>query len=192
MGGSSDPEIKDTEAQKALADVAKEQWRIYNESFIPAENQWIANVYSQNDADRYNAVAGTGNLAVQSAFKQMPAQLATGAASRGMGVDSGAFAGGLNTSYTDMASAISAAVNSGQIAQQNKFMTGLGNVAAVGMGAQTQATQSTGNLANMQNQYAINSAQNSAANNMGQQNLAGTAIGMGAGYYMNPNAQNGG
>ncbi|MBY6093862.1 hypothetical protein [Ferrimonas balearica] len=184
MGKGSDPKIKDTAAQKALADVSRQQWQMYQRDFIPVENRWMDRVGELNDDRYHQKIADGANVAAQTAFNPAMQQAVNAQAARGIKPGSGRFQALGNNGYTEMAKTISDTVNSGQVAQQQKYFDSIGNIAAIGLGQQTKSTQGFGDIASQQSQYAQNAARNSMSNRLGKQQAIGAGAGiMGEAYY---------
>ncbi|ECO0902301.1 hypothetical protein AA449_27645, partial [Salmonella enterica subsp. enterica serovar Newport] len=61
-GGGKSNEIKETSQQKAQAEIAMKQWRLYSDRLKPMENIFMGKVDKLNDGSKYQNLAGVTNL----------------------------------------------------------------------------------------------------------------------------------
>lgn len=57
-GGGGSGEIKETSQQKAQAEIAMKQWRLYSDKLKPMENIFMADVDKLNNKEKYQNLAG--------------------------------------------------------------------------------------------------------------------------------------
>ena len=62
MGKGGSNEIKETEAQKAAADVAMKQWQLYKNDLQQYEDIFMDKVDDLNNESEYDKLAGTAAL----------------------------------------------------------------------------------------------------------------------------------
>ncbi|RRO05027.1 hypothetical protein [Pectobacterium aquaticum] len=178
MGGSKGSnEIKETSQQHAAADVARQQWDLYQGELKPYENIFMNKVEELNDQQKYDGIAGDVNLGYQQAFGQVRRQAADGLASAGVDPSSGKFQGGLKDIATDQVTGTIDATNRSQTDQQNKHVAGLQDVQAMGAGQKAEALQGYQGIAAASQQKAISDAQNSLSKQQASKGLISTVGG---------------
>ncbi len=170
-GGGGGVDIKDSEDQKAMAQIAKEKWQLYQSKFVPQENAWMADVASWNDADKYDQAAGKANAGTNSAYGHAMQQLLS------QGGNTGRINAGINDLALGMANTRNENTNRMQISQQDQYVAGLQNIAQVGLGKETQALSTMSDAANISNAYAQQQAASDASNSNSWSELAGMGIG---------------
>ncbi|WP_437216715.1 hypothetical protein [Pectobacterium sp. LFLA-215] len=178
MGGSKGSnEIKETSQQHAAADVARQQWDLYQGELKPYENIFMDKVEELNDQQKYDGIAGDVNLGYQQAFGQVRRQAADGLASAGVDPSSGKFQGGLKDIATDQVTGTIDATNRSQTDQQNKHIAGLQDVQAMGAGQKAEAMQGYQGIAAASQQKAISDAQSSLSKQQASKGLISTVGG---------------
>ncbi|WP_317177170.1 hypothetical protein [Pectobacterium sp. HCp5_1] len=178
MGGSKGSnEIKETSQQHAAADVARQQWDLYQGELKPYENIFMNKVEELNDQQKYDGIAGDVNLGYQQAFGQVRRQAADGLASAGVDPSSGKFQGGLKDIATDQVTGTIDATNRSQTDQQNKHVAGLQDVQAMGAGQKAEALQGYQGIAAASQQKAISDAESSLAKQQATKGLISTVGG---------------
>ncbi|AFR03776.1 MULTISPECIES: hypothetical protein [Pectobacterium] len=184
MGGSKGSnEIKETSQQHAAADVARQQWNLYQGELKPYENIFMDKVEGLNDRQKYDDIAGDVNLGYQQQFGKARRQAADGLASAGVDPSSGKFQSTLNDVTTDQVAGTIDATNRSQTDQQNKHVAGLQDIQAMGAGQKAEALQGYQGIAAASQQKATSDAQNSLAKTQGAQALLGAVGGAAARTY---------
>ena len=92
-GGGGSTTIKDTPAQKSLARIAAQRFNLYQQYFVPLENQFIADVQSLKDPSNFENVASFVNTIQQPEFQEQRRQLAQQAFQQGVDPTSGQYRG---------------------------------------------------------------------------------------------------
>ncbi|WP_228286694.1 hypothetical protein [Pectobacterium carotovorum] len=100
-GGGGSTEVKETSQQTAAADVARQQWDLYQNELKPYENLFMDKVEGLNDQQKYDGIAGDVNLGYQQEFGKARRQAADGLASAGVDPSSGKFQSTLKDVATD-------------------------------------------------------------------------------------------
>ncbi|WP_440997651.1 hypothetical protein [Arhodomonas sp. SL1] len=153
--GGGDAEVKETEDEKVLAQVGKQQWERYKDVFAPLENQYMDRV-RMGEPERAQA-EGVANAAVQQNYSGQPDQITGQSIERGAGME-GAGVSALQSSALDRAAT---QAMTGVNAQQNvsdAHYEGLESVIQLGRGKSASAVQGMSNIAARSNQEAVNSA----------------------------------
>lgn len=179
-GGST--EVKETSQQVAAAEVAKQQWDLYQNELKPYENLFMEKVDSLNDEQKYDEIAGDVNLGYQQEFGRARRQTADGLTAAGVDPSSGKFQSTLNELATDQAAGTIDATNRAQTDQQNKYVAGLQDVQAMGAGQKADAMQGYQGIAAASQQKAVSDAQSSLSKQQAKQGLIGSVGGALASY----------
>lgn len=160
MGKGGSNEVPETEAQKALAEVAMKQWDLYKTELQPYEDLFIDKVDDLNSQGEYDKLAGTAALGTAQSFGEVRAGLADSMAASGVDPTSGKYQATMNELETDQALSQTDTVNRAQSSQQDRYVAGLKDVAAMGQGQKAEALEGYNNLANTSLNKAANDAQN--------------------------------
>ncbi len=184
MAGGSD-EIKETEAEKAAAEVAKEQWDLYKNELSQYEDIFMDKVDDLNNESEYGNVASDANLAYSSSFTKARGSTATGLAASGVDPTSGKYKSAMDGLTEDQAVAQIDTTNKAQTDQANKYTAGLSDVVSIGAGQKAEALSGYNSIANNSLREAVTDAQVSQSNSAATAGAVGAAGGMGLSYYMN-------
>lgn len=191
---SDDPEIDPTEKEEAAAKIAQEQWKLYQEIFVPYENaqiqkmtgydpttgQWTGEGY--NSQEYYNQATGAANTAVQSSFSSALENDLKAAAAAGLNPNSGGFDKIINDSQLGRQESQAKQKGVAQQAVQDKYLSGLGAVAAMGAGQSVEAQAGMNQIAAQSAQESISDAQSSAYESAATGQALATGAGAAAGY----------
>ena len=184
MSGGSD-EIKETEAEKAAAGVAKEQWDLYKNELSQYEDIFMGKVDDLNNESEYDKLAGTAALGSAHAFGEARQGLADNLAAGGVDPTSGKYQSAMDSLETNQALSQTDNTNRAQASQQDKYVAGLKDVVSIGAGEKAEALAGYNSIANNSLSKAVNDAQVSQSNSAAMSGAVGTAAGMGLSYYMN-------
>lgn len=177
MGKSGSTEVQETSQQVAAADVARQQWSLYQNELKPYENLFMDKVDQLNDDTQYDNLAGDINLGYQQAFGQARRQATDTMTAAGVDPSSGKFQGTLGDLATDQASGVIDATNRAQTEQQNKYVAGLQDVQALGAGQKAEALQGYQSIAAASQQKAVSDAQSALEKSQSLKSLAGAVGG---------------
>lgn len=175
-GGGGGVDIKDSEDQKMMAQVAKEKWRMYQEKFAPQENMWMEDLSNQNDQKHYQQASGAANTATNSAYGHAMQQLLQ------QGGNTGRMNAAINETAINEHATRMDNTNRMQVNQQGRYIQGLQNISQVGMGKETQAMTSLYDSASLSNSYAQQAAKNSFYDTQSKNELIGMGIGAATRY----------
>ncbi|KGA34229.1 hypothetical protein EXT51_03180 [Pectobacterium carotovorum subsp. carotovorum] len=181
-GGGGSTEVKETSQQAAAADVARQQWDLYQNELKPYENLFMDKVEGLNDQQKYDGIAGDVNLGYQQEFGKARRQAADGLASAGVDPSSGKFQSTLKDVATDQVAGTIDATNRSQTDQQNKYVAGLHDIQAMGAGQKAEAMQGYQGIAAASQQKAISDAQSSLSKQQSTKGLVGAVGGALASY----------
>ena len=187
MCGGGDPEIKETEAQKALADVALERWQSYKSMYLPAEQQYFDKVEAYNSPQYQQKAGGAAAANVESAFGQAVQADVAALTSQGTGVNpnSGTFQSAMDDRQEQSGAARAENVNQSEQAVQDAYVGGMQNIVAMGNNQSTEAIAGMGDIANRSARVAQNDVYQDQVRDQGNEAAAGMVAGAGWGAYTN-------
>lgn len=174
MGGGGDvPEIEETAAERALAEVSAAKFRSYQENFKPLEQRYMDRVDNM-DGESYQRSVATmaGNNATQD-MRAAEQSMYQG----GINPNSGGFAKKSAVLSDAIAKTKASAMSSGIQSAQNSYLQGLANVNAIGAGQEAVATNSTRQLADMSAAEARANGQNDFTRYQSNQEATGAVVG---------------
>lgn len=184
MGKGGSSEIKETEAQKAAADVAAEQWQLYKSDLQQYEDTFMNNVDDLNSGREYDKLAGTAALGTAQSFGEARAGLANSMAAGGVDPTSGKYQAAMTDLETDQALSQTDTTNRAQSSQQDKYVAGLKDVVSIGAGQKAESLAGMGDVAATSLRKASFDAQNAFASKQATAGLVGAVGGVGAAYGM--------
>lgn len=182
-GGGS---VKETEHQRALAEIARQRYNRYQNKFVPIENQYIQDVMRSRNPEQYQKAA-----AISAAETAVPFAKARDEVNKRM------FAAGVNPNSGRAKSgslAIAEArglgqnVANSQLGTTDRYFRGLEGIVAMGQGQAGSALDSLQDVADRSGKYAEQAARSAAERSAGVSDMIGTGFGIGAGSYLNNNS----
>ena len=183
-GGGGPASIKDTAAQKKLAELAAKRFNLYQKYFVPLENQYITDVFSLGDDSSFESVDAFINALQQPEYQATRKGIQAEAFARGMDPTSGQYRGNIQNLLTSSARGGALGGAEAQSAQVDRMYQGMQNVIQMGQGQAGQAIAGLGDVATLALDRAKSEAKTAATDYLGRQQLLGTAVGTGAGLYM--------
>lgn len=182
MGKGGSNEIKETEAQKAAADVATEQWNIYKSDLQQYEDIFMGKVDDLNNEREYDKLAGTAALGTAQSFGEARSGLADSLAAGGVDPTSGKYQSAMSNLETDQALSQTDTANRAQSSQQDRYVAGLKDVVSIGAGQKAEVLAGMGDVANSSLRKAASDAQTSFQSKQATAGLVGSVAGAGAAY----------
>lgn len=185
MGGRrSVPQVKETEQEKAAAEIANRYWDLYQNELKGFEDTFIQRVQALgNDAGMQRAKS-SAELGYNQAFSRARGHAAQRLAAAGTNPNSGRFAGQLGELTLAQAQGQTDTINRAQASEQDRYVAGLSDVNALGMGQQAQNLTRMGEVAEL----SLRRAGQDAATAFNQKSAllygAGTAAGMGLSHAL--------
>lgn len=177
MGKGGSNEIKETEAQKAAADVATEQWNIYKSDLQQYEDDFMDKVEDLNSEREYDKLAGTAALGTAQSFGEARSGLADSLAAGGVDPTSGKYQSAMSNLETDQALSHTDTTNRAQSSQQDRYVAGLKDVVSIGAGQKAEALAGMGDVANTSLRKAASDAQLSFQDKQATAGLVGAVGG---------------
>ena len=182
MGGKP-KEAKETSQEIAQAEIASQQWVLYQNELKPLEDKFIQRVDNLNSQSSMDKAKASTDLGYNQAFSQARGEAATGMAASGVDPSSGKFKQAMSDITQDQALGQADTVNRAQSSQQDKYIAGLSDVAAIGMGQQATAMAGLSDVASLSQGKAANDAYNSFNRRSANQQFVGTVAGAGLRGY---------
>ena len=182
MGKGGSNEIKETEAQKAAAGVAIEQWDLYKNDLQKYEDLFMEKVGDLNSEGEFDKLAGTAALGTAKTFGEVRAGLADSMAASGADPTSGRYQEAMEGLATDQALSQTDTANRAQSSQQDKHVAGLKDVVSIGAGQKAESLTGMGDVATTSLRKATSDAQSSFQSQQATAGLVGTLAGAGTAY----------
>tara|TARA_Y100000114_G_C11746596_1_gene321962 strand:+ start:757 stop:1359 length:603 start_codon:yes stop_codon:yes gene_type:complete len=183
-GGGGPASVKDTAAQKKLAELAAKRFNLYQKYFVPLENQYISDVFSLGDDSSFESVDAFINALQQPEYQATRKGIQAEAFARGMDPTSGQYQGNVENLLTQAARGGALGAAEAQSGQVDRKYQGIQNVIQMGQGQAGQAIAGLGDVATLALERAKSEAKTAATDYFARQSTLGTAVGTGAGLYM--------
>lgn len=182
-GGGGDGRIKDTAAQKKLAQIAARRFNLYQQYYVPLENQFIGEVLSLADTGKFNDVAGVVSSSLKPEFDNARKLVTNRLFQNNVDPSSGRFMATSDAITAETGSSIGRGTAAGQSGQLDRYYQGLQNVVAMGTGQAGQTMSGLGDIARYSGDVARARARGEITEAMAREEAVGTALGSGLGYY---------
>ncbi|MEL3918125.1 hypothetical protein [Aeromonas enteropelogenes] len=181
-GGSN--EVQETEAQKALAEVAMNQWNLYKGGLQQYEDLFIDKVDDLDSQDVQDQLAGTAALGTTRSFGEARTGLADAMAANWVDPTSGKYQDTMAELETDQALSQTDTTNRAQSSQQDKYVAGLKDVTSIGQGQKAEALAGYSNLASTSLLKAVSDAESKIDEKQAALGLIGAVGGSATAYGM--------
>jgi len=188
MGGGGGNDPKEQESKMALAEQAAISLQRYGDTFVPLENMYIQDTLNQFGNDAYVDSMGRASTGTSAIYEEGLGELNRGAFARGVDPSSGAYQSESGSLRDAQARGMGLNAASTGIANTDQAYKGLGNVVRMGQGLATEAMDGNINRMNNQMDVANATAKRDFARSSSIQNMAGTGVGIAAGYGLNKGA----
>ncbi|SIO96091.1 hypothetical protein [Vibrio spartinae] len=183
MGGNKNNEVKETSYERAAADVANQQWRIYQDELSQYENSFIDRVGNYNSDSNMSDTKSDADLAYNAAYSQNRDNTVLRLAASGVDPSSEKFRQAQADITTDQAVSQANTVNRAQSSEQDKYVAGLSDVVAMGTGQKATALQGLSDVATMSANQAASDAQSSFNTRSANMQAVGAVAGAGLRSY---------
>ena len=182
MSGGGSNKIKDTKAQKALAQIAAKRFNLYQQYYVPLENQFMSDVFKMNSPAQMENVQSFVTALQQPKFQKQKFIQEQQMFAQGADITSGQFqdssAQMTNAQARGMGTGTAEAL-SGQI---DRYYQGMGNIIAMGQGQAGQAMSGLGDVGALAQKRGIAEAQSEMSSYTNTLGAAGTGLGLAYGY----------
>ena len=182
MGKGGSNEIQETEAQKAAASVAMEQWGLYKNDLQKYEDIFMEKVDDLNSEGEFDKLAGTALLGATTTFGEARKGQADAMAAGGIDPTSGRYQETMAGLETDQALSQTDTANRAQSSQQDRHVAGLKDVVSIGAGQKAESLAGMGDVATTSLRKSVSDAQISLQNRQATAGMVGTVMGAGASY----------
>lgn len=181
-GGGGSGKIKDTEAQKSLASIAAKRFNLYQQFYVPLENQFMSSVFAMTSPESFQNVEGYINALQQPEFQAARRNMQQAAFTAGVDPTSGQYQARAAQMQQAQARGMSQGVAEGLSAQLDRYYQGMQNIVAMGQGQAGQAMAGLGDVGELAQRRAEAAAKQSMSRYESGLGALGTAAGLGYGY----------
>ena len=180
-GGGGSTEIKDTASQKALASIAAQRFNLYQQYYVPLENQFISDVAGMMDPTSFESVEGFVNALQQPEFQAATRNMQQQAFAMGADPTSGQYQARASQMQQAQARGMGLGTSQALSGQVDRYYQGMQNIIAMGQGQAGQAISGLADVGSLAQQRAAAEAKTSFSNYLGRQQAIGSAVGLGVG-----------
>ena len=176
-GGGGGADMENTEAQKAMAEIASKKWVDYNNTFKPVENKFIDDVYDmggQAAMDEASGIAGVTNAKVTTGAIS---DTADALIASGVNPNSTQFTENMDSTETKAGGVNADTTSRTQNTQQDRFVQGLDAVNSIGQGKEAKAITGKGDLAQASQSNAMSKSSSDFADTQTTNEAVGAGIG---------------
>ena len=184
MGGGGSTKIKDTASQKALANIAAKRFNLYQQYYVPLENQFMQDVFGMLDQSAFENVSGFVNALQQPQFQAARRDMERAAFSQGVDPTSGQFQARGEAMGQAQARGMGLGTAEALSGQTDRYYQGLQNIIAMGQGQAGQAISGLSDVGDIASKRAAAEAKTGLSNYLGRQQMLGSAVGTGVGIGM--------
>lgn len=185
MSGGGSNKIKDTKAQKQLAQIAAKRFNLYQQYYVPLENQFMSDVFKMQSPSQMESVQSFVTALQQPQFQKQKMQQEQMAFAQGADITSGQFQAGSDAMSQAQARGMGTGTAEALSGQTDRYYQGMGNIIAMGQGQAGQAMSGLGDIGALSQKRAIAEAQSDVSDYQGTLGAIGTAAGLGYGYSRN-------
>lgn len=138
-GGGGGGGVKETKEEQALAEVADQKWKYYQDNYKPIENEYMKRVDEIDSEGAYGFVKGAAGSSTAAAFETPKQQMAQQLQESGVNPNSGKYKSSMSGLSDAQGSSAADLMSRAQIDQQDQYIQGVSNVSAMGRGQATAA-----------------------------------------------------
>ncbi len=183
MSGGGSTEIKDSASQKALASIAARRFNLYQQYYVPLENQYMSDVFAMKSPSAFKDVEGFVSAVQQPEFQAGRRQMEQRAFAMGADPTSGQYQAAASAMNQAQAAGMGRGTAEALSGQVDRYYQGMQNIVAMGQGQAGQAMAGLGDVAALAQQRSAAEAKTSFSNYLGRQQGIGALVGTGIGLY---------
>ena len=183
-GGGGSTEIKDTPAQKKLASIAAQRFNLYQQYYVPLENQFIGEVKALTQQGKFDSVESVVTASLNPEFQNARNMVSNRLMQQNVDPTSGRYTAAMEDLSQRQARGTGLATASGASSQIDRYYQGMQNIVAMGQGVAGTGISGLGDIATMSGQIARAQAQGGLDKYMAEQEVTGTAVGTALGVGM--------
>ena len=184
-GGGGGGSARERESRRALMEQAATMLKMYGDTFVPLENQYIQGVQNTFDQSNYDRAMAAGALQASSEYEPGIRDMRAAAFNRGFDPGSGAFGAESDALRGAQARGMGMAAADRGITNTDLGFAGLQNIVRMGQGLQTEAFQGQMDVSSAAADRIRAQAESDFARSSSLQGAAGTATGIAAGIGLN-------
>lgn len=181
-GGGGSTKIEDTKSQKALASIAAQRFNLYQQYYVPLENQYMSDVFAMKNESSFSNVESFVTALQQPEFQAARKQMQQRAFSVGADPTSGQYQAAASQMQQAQAQGMGRGTAEALSGQVDRYYQGMQNIIAMGQGQAGQAMAGLGDVGQLAQQRGRSIAQESLGDYTSALGAAGTAAGLGYGY----------
>ncbi|PSU66809.1 hypothetical protein C9J20_09055 [Photobacterium phosphoreum] len=179
MGGGGKNKVEETTAQKSAAEVANRQWDIYKNDLKGFEDTFIQRVDNYNSSSNMAKTKQDTGLAYAKSFSDSRSAANKQLTASGIDPSSSKYQRTMADISSEQAIEQADTINRAQTAEQDKYMAGLQDVTAIGMGQKSDSLAGMGDVETASMRKASSDAQNAFNRRSANNQLMGTVTGVG-------------
>lgn len=183
MSGGGSTKIKDTKSQKALASIAAQRFNLYQQYYVPLENQYMSDVFAMRDPSAFESIEGFVTAIQQPEFQAARRNMQQQAFAMGADPTSGQYQARAAQMQQAQAQGMGRGTAEALSGQVDRYYQGMQNIVAMGQGQAGQAMAGLGDVGALGLERSKAIAQQSMDRFTSGLGAAGTAAGLGYGYY---------
>ena len=184
MSGGGSTNIPDSASQKALASIAAQRFNLYQQHYVPLENEFMGQVASMNTPESFENVESYVTALQQPEFQAARKQLETQAFTQGVDPTSGQYQAASQQATQAQARGMGLGTSEGLSGQVDRYYQGMQNIIAMGQGQAGSAISGLGDVGALAQQRGIAEARQSFQSGQGTSSIVGTGLGVGAGLFI--------
>lgn len=182
-GGGGSTTIEDTPAQKKLASIAAQRFNLYQQYYVPLENQFIGEVKALTQQGKFDSVESVVTASLNPEFQNARNMVSNRLMQENVDPTSGRYTAAMEDLSQRQARGTGLAAASGASSQIDRYYQGMQNIVSMGQGQAGTSISGLGDIATMSGQIARAQAQGGLDKYLARQESKGTAVGtaLGAG-----------
>lgn len=182
------PSVKETQEEKAFAEIAGKKWQYYQDNFKPLEQAYMDDVNSLNTDGARDFASGVAGSTTSAAYGDAVTKASRSLADAGINPASGKYQSTMGAIARDQGSAVAENKAMAENSVDDQYVGGLQNISAIGRGQSTTAQAGMSDLASAAANKAAGDAYSSFNKRASTINAVGTAGGLAAYSYGNQSA----
>ncbi len=176
-GGGGSTEIKDTPAQKKLASIAAQRFNLYQQYYVPLENQFIGEVKALTQQGKFDSVESVVTASLNPEFQNARNMVSNRLMQQNVDPTSGRYVATMEDLSQRQARGTGLATASAGSQQIDRYYQGMQNIVAMGQGVAGTGISGLGDIATMSGEIGRAQARAGLDQYMAGQEAVGTAVG---------------
>ena len=164
MGGGGSTQISDTKAQKTLSSIAAQRFNLYQQYYVPFENQYMSDVFAMKSPSAFENVESFVTSVQQPEFQSARRNMQNQAFAMGADPTSGQYQGRAAQAQEAQAAGMGRGGAEALSGQVDRYYQGMQNIVAMGQGQASQTMTGLGDVAGLAQTRGRSIAQESMGN----------------------------